>query len=57
MELNQTLKIIDFKIDKFNERKLEKQKHINDLINDMIKDEIYHENEITILRKKYWNGE
>ena len=50
-ELNRTLKIIDFKIEKFNERKLEKQKHINDLINDMIKDEIYYNEEITELRK------
>lgn len=51
MELNQTLKLIDFKIQKFNERKIEKQKHINDLINDMIKDEIYYNEEITELRK------
>lgn len=51
MELNTTLKIIDFKIEKFNERKIEKQKHINDLINEMIKDEIYYNEEITELRK------
>lgn len=45
--------IIAFKIKKFNDRKIEKQKQIEKIFNEMIKDELYHNIEITELKIIY----